>query len=99
MLGYVTVCLGNQEKPHHLNHLEVAETEHSTAQHGEQTHSARRRHGQNDLISVSDFYDLLKSFAGFLLAGLEMEFEARQLGESFNSVPARCQLLITYLPR
>lgn len=72
-------CLGNRGTPHHLNHLEVAETEHSAAQRREQMHSVDGRYGQDDLISISDFYDLLKSFASILLAGLEMEFEAWQL--------------------
>lgn len=49
---------------------------------------------QDDLISIFDFYDLLKSF---LLAGLELEFEAWQLGGSFNTVPAHCQGAIAYL--
>lgn len=52
---------------------------------------------QDDLISIFDFYDLLKSFAGFLLAGLELEFEAWQLWGYFNTVPAHCQGLIAYL--
>lgn len=52
---------------------------------------------QDDLISIFDFYDLLKSFASFLLAGLELEFEAWQLGGSFNTVPAHCQGAIAYL--
>lgn len=52
---------------------------------------------QDDLISVFDFYYLLKSFASFLLAGLELEFEAWQLGGSFNTVPAHCQGAIAYL--
>lgn len=73
-------CLGNRGTPQHLNHLEVAETEHSAAQRGEQTRGVDGKCGQDDLISISDFYDLLKSFASILLAGLEMEFEAWQLG-------------------
>lgn len=54
-----------------------------------------RRREQDDLISISDFYDLLKSSAGFIFGGLELEFEALQLGGSFNTVPARCRGLIT----
>lgn len=72
-------CLGDQGTPHHLNHLEVTETEHSAAQHREQMHGVDGRCGQGDLIFISDFYDLLKSFASILVAGLETEFEAWQL--------------------
>lgn len=34
LLGCVIACLGNWEKPQHLNHLGVAETQHSAALYG-----------------------------------------------------------------